>query len=719
MVRTRNAGRPPAPRASSSGRRNPGRTSRPSKPGALRDSSSDEDADTDFFAHSDNNSEEDETHPTISRVSDAVMARMRQANRHAIPIKRGRKVSIAEGSQQKQPKRPRRNTGSGPSTPRKRKAKPPTTDDTPVYDGFIPNWLDPSISSRCWEDIFHYAASDASSNLRTKWLVDVATVCKAFAEPALSCLYRSPAIKNAGKAKKLAALLEFPVSETWLNYRSRVEELHLDIHVVPQTTIPQLIQPLDRLSELILLTPFDQPPYRELERPIRWNYSEDIFQALLPPDASSELAQFKRFHNNLLSWEWSGRLMGGCVPSLDDIGRVHSTPPFQSLKRVSFTNFQLPSLSKTQRKYLNEESLRQSELEDQAVITAIAHSICQLPSLKHLVFESSTVVSDQMLPLLPQNLTHLDLINCWEVTSEGLASFLKSHGHSMRSLTLHHNQSLNLAFLTTLKENCPSLRELNMNLSYYHLYDTATDSEQMYDKVLLPDQVPQWPSTLRVINVEYVPDWSVETAEMFLQTLIDNAHQLKDLRYLNIKSMLTIPWKQRADFRNSWRNKMEKVFLRHSPPPKDVRTVRPAATQPEAVPDTKLKGKEIETSPQNGKTIGSPANSERGKSLRRKEEGLSYRDPDTDEDENDKTESEDDAFESGSEMDDDGEDDTANAEPALFVQGLCKYVNVTFDNQKVRELQYGMEDFHSDDDDEEEEEWNGDDMEDDDPVLQF
>ena len=45
----------------------------------------------------------------------------------------------------------------------------------------------------------------------------------------------------------------------------------------------------------------------------------------------------------------------------------------------------------------------------------------------------------------------------------------------------------------------------------------------------------------------------------------------------------------------------------------------------------------------------------------------------------------------------------------MVVQGLCLTVSVTFDNQKVREHQYGMEDFRTEDENEEsEEEWDGD-----------
>lgn len=727
MVTTRNDGRPPPVRTRPGSRQNPSRHSKQTNPGFLRDSSDDENYD--FSQHSDNESESSRlairSSNDIAEGTSAVVAGINRSSQRVAQHKRDRRRSAIAGNNGQQSKRQRRTKGNGPLTPRKSKSKPPVLDEVPAYDGVIPNWLDSRISVQCWEDIFRYAASDGSSyNIKTKWLVDVATTCKPFADPALSCLYRCPSIKNASRAKKLAALLDLPGSETWLNYRSRIEELHLDIHIIPQSILYQLIHPLSRLTELLVFTPFDQPPYRELERSIRWSYPDEVFSALGPADPASELAQFKPFHASLASWEWSGRLMGGSVPTLHDIGSVHESKPFQSLTRVSFTNFQLPSLHKTARKYLNEESERQSALEDLGVIESIANSIAKLTQLKHLVFESSTVVNGQMLPLLPKNLVKLDLINCWDVNSDDLTSFLQTHGHQLRSLTLHHNQSLSLEFLASLGDSCPDLRELNLNLSYYHLYDSTTNSEQMYDQVLLPNQVPHWPHRLRFLSVEHIPDWSVETAAMFLQSLIDSAPQLMDLRYLNIKSMLTIPWKQRADFRNSWRSKMEKVFLRHEKLPQDVRSLRlVAGAEKGATNETIGSGTmpaAVNRDDEGGGNQSPSQNSDRAKSLRRSRGsgGLSYRDPDTDEDESDKSASDEDASYSDSDMTTEKEGNKSSVESLQFRQGLCKYVNVTFDNQKVRELQYGMEDFHSDDDESEEEEWNGD-FEEDDPVIQF
>ncbi|OAA65066.1 hypothetical protein ISF_04476 [Cordyceps fumosorosea ARSEF 2679] len=476
----------------------------------------------------------------------------------------------------------------------------------------------------------------------------------------------------------------------------------------------RLIHPLPRLRELIIYTEYDQPPYRGLERGIRWHYPADIFQALLPGAKSVTEATLKPYHTQLKSWEWSGRLIGGYVDGLKDISRIHELPSFATLTRVSFTNFQTPSLLKRLPK--NDEEAAQFFNEDNSHIELIAASITKLPALSHLVFESSTVMNDHMLTLLPTGLLHLELINCWEIRSFDLAAFLRDKGGEVRILSLHHNQSLDLGFLTDLADTCPKLRELDMNLSYYKLYDSGNDADPMYDQALLPDQVPRWPPSIRVINLEHIRDWSVEAAEMFLQTLINNAHNLPNLRHLSVKTMLDIPWQSRASMRTAWRDKMERVFLRPSPlPPQDCKTHQSTIVGP----TTSSKKTSLTPTPPSRRStrIAEHGTSSRGthrssmRNSRNAKRHKSYRDPNTDESElSDSENSEHGVSSNGS--------DVASSDPSVQIHGLCKTVNLVFDNQKVRELQYGMEDFQTDNDGLEDDEWDGD-YDSDDPVLQF
>ncbi|OAA79892.1 hypothetical protein LEL_03378 [Akanthomyces lecanii RCEF 1005] len=737
MARTRNSSRPSAENASAP-RQNPSRTSKsritqladlptssePSSEDSVTDAESPEyselDADGNDFVFG---ADETAKAPRIPVRTIKLLPAQRRRSRARKQKRSIRKISPGSRKGSKTPpKRKRRDTSPAHSSRSKRFRQSPKEEREPIiYSDIIPDWKDPRIPVECWLDIFYYAASDGTpGNIATNWLLQVVTSCHFFAEPALDTLYRCPTIRHAAKAKKLASLLEQPVAETKFNYRSKIETLHLDIHVVPASIMYQLIQPLPRLRELIICTPYDQPPYRELERSLRWHYSAEIFQALLPGANNVREATLKPYHTQLKSWEWSGRLVGGYVEGLKDISRIHQLPSFATLTRVSFTNFQTPSLRK--REPRNDDEAAKFLNEDNANIEAIAASLTKLPALSHLVFESSTVMNDHMLTLLPRGLLHLELINCWEIRSFELAAFLRDKGGEMRILSLHHNQSLDLGFLTDLADTCPKLRELDMNLSYYKIHESSNDSDPMYDQALLPDQVPRWPSSIRVINLEYIRDWSVETAEMFLQTLIDNAHNLSNLRYLSVRTMLDIPWQSRATMRTTWRAKMEKVFLRRSPePPQNFRTLRPKTLgQDTKTPahQSSNQGSVPPTSPSRRSTriieLENATSEKRKSSLRdygRSRRDKSYRDPDSDEDElSDSKSSEDNASSAGS--------DATSSDRLMPVHGLCKTVNIVFDNQKVRELQYGMEDFQTDSHGPDDDEWEGD-YESDDPVLQF
>ncbi|XWW93272.1 hypothetical protein V2A60_001204 [Cordyceps javanica] len=737
MARTRNASRPtiedPTPR-----RQNPSRKSK-SRITDLADLSTSSESSSEEISIEDHSLESSESG---ADDHDFATGAEETANAFRIPVRTAklastqRKTNRAEdrgastskhpetrrGASRNPPKRESTGTGSGHPSPSKRSQQSRTQVREPIiFSGVIPDWKDSRIPAECWSDIFYYAASDDTpGSLAASWLLQVATSCHFFTEPALDTLYRWPTIRHATKAKKLATLLELPLSDTSFNYRSKIETLHLDIHVVSTATMCQLIHPLPRLRELIICTPLDQPPYRELAKTIRWHYSADIFRALLPGAVDTPAAALKLCHSQLKSWEWSGRLIGGYVDGLKDIGRIHELPSFTTLTRVSFTNFQTPSLRKRSPK--NDDEAAQFLSEDNSHIEAIASSLTRLPALSHLVFESSTVMNDHMFPLLPGGLLHLELINCWEVRSSDLAAFLREKGGDMRLLSLHHNQSLDLGFLTDLADNCPKLRELDMNLSYYKLHEAGNDSDPMYDQVLLTDQVPRWPRSIRVINIEHIRDWSVETAEMFLQTLIDNAPNLPNLRHLSVKTMLDIPWQSRAAMRTTWRDKMERVFLRRPPaPPRDYPMSRPEVPKQnvKTPPRGSPKRSSLLTTPASRRSTriaghGGASSEKRRLSLRGSKGSKRrrfYRDPDTDEDK---------VSSSGSSEEDSSSvgDGVASSDVPIPVQGLCKAVNVVFDNQKVRELQYGMEDFHTDDSGADDDEWNGD-YESDDPVLQF
>jgi hypothetical protein len=209
----------------------------------------------------------------------------------------------------------------------------------------------------------------------------------------------------------------------------------------------------------------------------------------------------------------------------------------------------------------------------------LAKALENLHSLEHLLFESSTLMNHKLLPLLPGNLRHLELINCWEVTADDFGQFLLSRGSHLRCLTLHHNQSLSLSFLPILGDACPRLEVLRMNMNSYSIHPTYRSSEPLYEDLLLPDEVPTWPSKLQTIELTQMRKWQTNAAETFFTSLLDNADTLRDLRRLSLQAILNIGWRDRASFRDKWVGSMSRVFQRVSKSPLMHQTVRPSNSQ--------------------------------------------------------------------------------------------------------------------------------------------
>lgn len=755
MANTRTAtARASSSRAAPNRRANrPSRTSlaRQSKPTAslyVDDSSDDSDAanDSDSSVHSVRDvSDDDDTDSGIDAFDEDVKTstpsrKRKRATSKPQPRPRTPRNAMSTPRKAKSTPQKRRKATPKPSAKKQRsrrsqahlqtptsKSKKATGSVAQIPTGIIPNWCDGRIPYQAWVDIFLYASDNGDE---TGWLLHMARTCKAFFEPALAALYQNLDPPSAAKTKKLVALLELPPETTLVSYRSKVKALWVDLETFPLGMLHDIVRPLHRMKELIIFSKLDQPPYRELDKTIRWSYPRELFAALdpqsvapvegAPLDSSSPTIVLK-------NWEWSSRMLGGYVCGNEDISRIHQLPSFASLTRLSFTNFQIPSLHKTVRPN-DEEGLEQLYQEDARAIDSIADAISQLQHLKHLVFESSTIMNDRLLPQLPKGLVHLGLINCWEVKSEDLTDFLHTHGRYMRALTLSHNQSLDLAFLTDLAVTCPELRELRMNLSYYRHHESVNDADPMYDQALLPHQVPMWPSSLRLLEIEQVRHWTREAAEMLLQSLVDSAPRLLQLRYLAIKTILNIPVGERAKLRNYWHPTLEKIFLRPYTPPNVHTTLRPQATAvdsaPAPSPVKKHKKRKEDTTPsrRSGRIAAHVSDSDGGGPHRLRNSGRpQYRDPDTDEDE----ESSDDDFSDHAsdvseskmkirgEQPDDG-DGAPDSSESTFIQGLCDYVSIQFDNQKPREVQYTMDDFNDDEDVSSEESWNGDDYDPDD-----
>lgn len=382
---------------------------------------------------------------------------------------------------------------------------------------------------------------------------------------------------------------------------------------------------------------------------------------------------------------------------------VHSSNAFQSLREIILTKFH-PKLPK------------KSEEGEPTTEELLASSLAVLPSLKSLTFETCTVVNGRLLPLLPKNLVSLNITNCRDIISDTLQAFLVTHGSQLEELILDHNQSLDFSFSVDLKQNCPRLEVLRMDMHYYNTLFTSTDNEPLYDQLLPEGETPSWPSTLRIIDLEFLRQLDENAAKAFFTSLIDAAEELPWLREIVITAIVDINWRLRAEFRKNWTARFQKVFARRSSAPNPNLVSLRAFSKWKATHDGSVTEKNdslvegvVEEASKTMSTIVSEDESsdsdvpllttrkQRGtdmwdsKRLRSRAKSANY------------DETSDDG--SGSNGDSEGDE-------VKFIQGMCHTVVFKVDNSRPQEQLYDEEDFLnaelSGDED-----WNGNDVVDD------
>jgi hypothetical protein len=460
---------------------------------------------------------------------------------------------------------PKRTKRPKPNTPKSSAFKPSAEVQT---SGLVPEWH--TLPYHVLVGIFEYATYPLYDDHTFqplpsgRWLLDVAYLCRAFAEPALTVLYKSPPLVPMVQAHRLVDLLEEDPKSLAYGYRQKVKSLRIDVGQVAAYSLPGrghldlygLIKDLPQLDDLEFYHQKDMSPYRNLDDTIKWTYPETLFEALeyVDPQADGNRGDKTRVRT-LQSWRWSSRLAGKKWP-VEKIPEMHAKPFFASLKKVAFVNYQI-TVPKG-----NEDDPKHEQI--------LATALLALPHLKHLTFESSTLMNSELLPLLPKSLRNLELINCWEVIADDFAAFLLTHGHHLRVLTLNHNQSLSLGFLPILGLACPELQVFRMNLTYYNLHATYRDSEPQYKQLLTADQTPVWPQKLQTIELIQLRKWETDAAEVFFQSLLDSAGVFIDLRRLTVQAILNIGWRDRASFRDKWVGSLGRVFKRVNTAPKPL-----------------------------------------------------------------------------------------------------------------------------------------------------
>ncbi|KAF2640750.1 hypothetical protein P280DRAFT_451692 [Massarina eburnea CBS 473.64] len=421
-------------------------------------------------------------------------------------------------------------------------------------DGHKPAWY--SLPYHVLLEVFMYAShplhdENMAPSKSIAWLLQVARVCSAFTRPALTVLYRTPPIYAMRQPQRgeLVQHLINPPANAYANYQVMAKRLELDATKMSSSTDPlydaanlsALIAALTTLKEIDIFDPLDRPPYRpRLTRVRRWNYPDELFAAL---QQSTLLIK---------SWRWNSLF---CAHGPLWVKEIHGNRAFQGLRELTLTKFETDEKRKA-----DDQSPTTEEL--------LGSALAVLPNLESLTFESCKVVNGRLLPLLPSTLVHLEITNCINVFSDDLHAFLFDRGRHLEEIVLNHNQCLNISFLVDLKVSCPRLEVLRMDLNYYSSLVMSSDNEPLYDWLLGLDEIPTWPSTLRVIDMEYLRHWGDSTAATnFFVSLVDAAEELPNLRELRISAMVDLGWRQRANYRRKWESRLEHVFASRSPAP--------------------------------------------------------------------------------------------------------------------------------------------------------
>ena len=539
--------------------------------------------------------------------------------------------------------------------------------------------------------IFQYASYPLcnerfETNPSVQWLIQLALICRSFAEPALSALYYAPPLSPPSRAHKLFTHLQTQSSSSTINYKAKVK--YLDLEAI--STLAKKyngLAPLD-LGELVVLVPqlrgirihlmADKPQYkREISiihrvRPI---YRESLIKSLT--STGIRLQTFKwNFFFNRDQWPWCS------------LAEIHSTAPFQTLRSLELVELNTFTKNAKQLEQANE----------------LVKAIDLLPNLTGLSFTLCTLHHKQdILNRLPKRLESLEFSDCEDITSNVLARLLHTHGGNLRSLTLNHNRCLDLAFLADFAITCPKLELFRMDLTFFGLLVTALDSEPRFEALLPQGAIPTWPSTLQSIELNHLRKWQTEGARTFFQSLVDSAEKLPSLRCLVIKASVEMAWRDRIEFRNTWIERLTNVFKRRSSCPEQYPQPIPSSldrnttrrTREPRVSDshTMLKTAAHNESSHTESDSDVPIITRRSRRLV-----------------NQSLEESSCADSTRSNTVRKQADSKEEKEDISYVHGLCDIVDVRIDNLRPMETQYQETDF-MDDEPSGDEDWEGEDLE--------
>ncbi|KAK3344977.1 hypothetical protein B0H65DRAFT_191166 [Neurospora tetraspora] len=538
------------------------------------------------FFHEDTDGEDDPQDDDIVNTDHETLPTPRRGRATATSVARARESSVP-----RTPERKRRRGTPATATQRRTPASSRKSKLDLVRSGdaeedaaekkpqIIPPWQ--HLPYELWLLVFKFASAERDRDA-VNLLLSASRLCRELAEPALTALYYSPPLLTRKMAHGLVALLSSDPSTMRYRYRWKVKKLRIDVEEIASKTYKgqhldwdALFANVPMLKSIDFFHAKDDAPFRSLEASLRWKYPTAMWKFLNggdPPGTEHKPIELE-------AWRWNGRLMTPDM-TLQSPTIIHQTPAFSTLKKICLQNFQVPSMPLHNWPAVVEED----EGFEKFLISEFAHAINALPQLEYLSIESSTIANDYLLHLLPKTLKTLELVNCWEITADDFSEYLLTRAYRLEHLYLKHNQSLSLSFLTVLGTACPYLQTLSVDLKTYNHHEFYNDSDPSYDEVLSVTEVPEWPVSLRTLELQNMRKWSADAAENLFQSLINAAPDLPDLRIIDINAKLNIPIRQRSEMRDRWEARLKGVFLRKWEDPKPPFTLRPPTPTPKLIP---------------------------------------------------------------------------------------------------------------------------------------
>ncbi|KAK6400111.1 mitochondrial splicing system protein [Elasticomyces elasticus] len=587
-----------------------------------------------------------------------------------------------------------------------------------VSDGRVPDWT--SLPIDILRDIFIYASSPIHEQTRTSssnidWLVKTARTCRAFAVPALEAFYSRPSLLTSQAPHRLLALLKDKDGHeegkrAFMGYGVKVKGLEIDVrrlaysaHNMGLFDICRLVEVCPQLQEVEILHPVDEPPFRT-GKIQNWHYPTNLFTTM------------EEHNTRLRTFRWTRSMIPQTNPETYSLmAATHTSKPFEYLTKLTVCGFDYDPTTTTEDGVLTLAT---------ATTPSLATSIALLPRLKDLTLISCEAVVDTFFSHLPHNLERLELTNCLELTSSMLETYLggndeqNSGGSSMRELILNHNPSLALSFLVKLRDLCPRLEVLRVDLRYYSERVNSNDAEPLYDVLLGEGEVPTWPGGLRELEMVHLQRWQAEAAQGLFRSLVNAASDLPDLRRLVLHTHISIPWRQRVEVRDQWIDRLQRVYARRSVPPsahmgslRQFREFKKAQEEGWDVKATSGRAKLHDLDDEDGdaeftlgRRISHVAISPKvlGKHIVVYDESSPEKRPTADAAPAQnirRSRRVAEASHSPPAVVDDSEDDEVDEEAeeedgeGLYVQGLCNVVDIRIDNQRPRENQFTEGDF--------------------------